>query len=76
MGLEEIDVFETIVGFDRRATSEDSSHGGRKQKYRSLSVLVMAEFPARLQELRRVGREGGEEYLLTAFMATVTILHE
>lgn len=76
MGLEEIDAFETIVGFDRRATSEDSSHGGRKQKYRSLSVLVMAEFPARLQELRRAGREGGEEYLLTAFMATVTILHE
>ncbi len=92
MGLGELDRPETIARFDRLGASsggggggggnndndraEKVGWGGEKRRYRDLSVLVMAEFPARLRELGRLGRGHGEEYLLTAFMTTVTILHE
>ncbi|KAK7750810.1 hypothetical protein SLS62_007209 [Diatrype stigma] len=78
MTLESLDSFDVIAGFDQdtlgREEEEEEERG--KYKYRALSVLVMSEFPARLCELRSRGEERGEEYLLTAFMATVTILHE
>ncbi|RWA10030.1 hypothetical protein EKO27_g5084 [Xylaria grammica] len=65
--LSEIDKYETIKKFD-----SISSHEGS----RNLTILVMAEYPARLAELRHQGKARSEEYLLTAFMATVTLLHE
>ncbi len=65
--LSEIDKYETIEEFD-----SISPHKGS----RNLTILVTAEYPARLAELRRQGKARGEEYLLTAFMATVTMLHE
>ncbi|KAI0529840.1 hypothetical protein GGR58DRAFT_509123 [Xylaria digitata] len=64
--LSEIDKYETIQKFD------NNSHKGS----RNLTILVMAEYSTRLAGLRRQGEAQGEEYLLTAFMATVTILHE
>lgn len=45
-------------------------------KGRLMTVLVMEEYTTRMCELARQGREGGEEYLLTAFMMAVTMLHE
>ncbi|KAI0171863.1 hypothetical protein GGR52DRAFT_573017 [Hypoxylon sp. FL1284] len=66
LALDELDRPETIAWWDRR-------QGGR---CRNLTLLVADEFPARLAELRSQGRECGEEYLLTAFMAAVTLLHE
>ncbi|KAL7627533.1 hypothetical protein AAE478_001726 [Parahypoxylon ruwenzoriense] len=61
----------------------DENRDGRREgrgrirgRCRDLTVLVAAEFPARLVELRKRGKEHEEEYLLTAFMAAVTILHE
>ncbi|KAI0398398.1 hypothetical protein F5Y17DRAFT_453970 [Xylariaceae sp. FL0594] len=48
----------------------------RHGRSRNLTILVMAEHPARMAELRRQGKSDSEEYLMTAFMATVTILHE
>ncbi|KAI5868517.1 hypothetical protein GGS23DRAFT_609197 [Durotheca rogersii] len=54
----------------------DDEPAGRASRYNDLTILVAAEFPARMAELRRCGKEHGEEYLLTAFMAAVTILHE
>jgi hypothetical protein len=36
----------------------------------------MKEYVSRLRELRMLGLFGGEEYLFTAFMAAVTLLHE
>ncbi|KAI0192477.1 hypothetical protein F4808DRAFT_376561 [Astrocystis sublimbata] len=65
--LDDIDQYENIKTFDEQSPDQD---------LRSLTILIMAEFPARLAELRRKGEAQGEEYLLTAFMATVTILHE
>ncbi|KAI0409042.1 hypothetical protein F4802DRAFT_616806 [Xylaria palmicola] len=65
--LSEVDKYETIQDFDRVSPHEGA---------RNLTILVMAEYPARLAELRRAGKAQSEEYLLTAFMATVTILHE
>ncbi|KAI0866347.1 hypothetical protein F4860DRAFT_523658 [Xylaria cubensis] len=67
MPLDEIDEYETIQKFDRI-----SPHRGS----RNLTILLTAEYPARLAELRRQGKARSEEYLLTAFMTTVTILHE
>ncbi|KAI0441531.1 hypothetical protein F4803DRAFT_413486 [Xylaria telfairii] len=67
LSLSEIDRYETIEEFDRVSLHEDS---------RNLTILIMAEYPARLAELRREGKARGEEYLLTAFMTTVTLLHE
>ncbi|KAK5634538.1 hypothetical protein RRF57_010252 [Xylaria bambusicola] len=65
--LSEIDKYETIEKFDSVCLHEGS---------RNLTILVTAEYPARLAELRRQGKAQSEEYLLTAFMVTVTILHE
>ncbi|KAI1420532.1 hypothetical protein F5Y12DRAFT_719486 [Xylaria sp. FL1777] len=65
--LGEIDKYETIKKFDGISPQNGS---------RNLTILVTAEYPTRLAELRRQGKARGEEYLLTAFMATVTILHE
>ncbi|KAI1175345.1 hypothetical protein F4777DRAFT_550349 [Nemania sp. FL0916] len=65
--LHEIDKYGTIKKFDSLSLHESS---------RNLTILVMAEKPARLAELRRQGKEQSEEYLITAFMTTVTILHE
>ncbi|RYP36434.1 hypothetical protein DL767_003397 [Monosporascus sp. MG133] len=66
MELDDLDTFETIARYDAR----------KEGRYRTMSILVMAEFPARLRDLREQGREEGEEYLLTAFMTAVTLLHE
>lgn len=65
--LSEIDQYETIKEFDGLSLHEGS---------RNLTILVTAEYPARLAELRRQGKARSEEYLITAFMTTVTILHE
>lgn len=65
--LDDLDKHETIEKFDSFSLHERS---------RNLTILVMAEYPARMMELRGQGKEQSEEYLLTAFMATVTILHE
>lgn len=67
LSLGDIDKYETIKRFDGV-----SPHGGS----RSLTVMIMAEYPARMAELRRQGKAQGEEYLITAFMTTVTLLHE
>ncbi|KAI0183204.1 hypothetical protein EV127DRAFT_353192 [Xylaria flabelliformis] len=67
MPLNEIDEYETIQKFDRI-----SPHRGS----RDLTILLTAEYPARLAELRHQGKAWSEEYLLTAFMTTVTLLHE
>ncbi|KAI0553448.1 hypothetical protein F4679DRAFT_471946 [Xylaria curta] len=65
--LDEIDEYETIQKFDRISLHKGS---------RNLTILITAEYPARLAELRRQGKARSEEYLLTAFMTTVTLLHE
>ncbi|KAI0022687.1 hypothetical protein F4780DRAFT_161970 [Xylariomycetidae sp. FL0641] len=65
--LIELDRYETIAKFDQAC-------GDRK--CRNMTILLMAEYPKRLAELRRQGKSQSEEYLLTAFMTTVTILHE
>ncbi|KAJ8128285.1 hypothetical protein O1611_g5350 [Lasiodiplodia mahajangana] len=65
--LSEVDKYETIEEFDNLSLHEGS---------RNLTILIMAEYPARLAELRREGKVQSEEYLITAFMLTVTILHE
>ncbi|KAI1153989.1 hypothetical protein F4825DRAFT_222716 [Nemania diffusa] len=67
LSLSEIDKYETIEEFDRLSLYPGS---------RNLTILVMAEYPARLRELRQQGQARSEEYLITAFMVTVTILHE
>ncbi|KAI1489358.1 hypothetical protein F5X96DRAFT_683973 [Biscogniauxia mediterranea] len=67
LALDELDRYETIRKFDRSC---------RDRRYRDLAVLVTAEYPRRLAELRRRGLAHGEEYLLTAFMTMITILHE
>ncbi|KAK3324696.1 hypothetical protein B0T19DRAFT_236614 [Cercophora scortea] len=56
------------------AADEDAKRQGATG--RLMTVLVMKEYVSRLCELRRTGRFGGEEYMLTAFMAAVTLLHE
>ncbi|KAI1409662.1 hypothetical protein F5Y13DRAFT_203315 [Hypoxylon sp. FL1857] len=65
--LDQLDKYETIEWWDR---------GCEDDRWRNMSILMTAEFPMRLAELRRQGKERSEEYLLTAFMTTVTILHE
>ncbi|KAI2469405.1 hypothetical protein F4781DRAFT_222037 [Annulohypoxylon bovei var. microspora] len=66
LALDGVDRYETIREWDKRC------EGG----WRNQTILVTAEFPKRLAELRRQGEEHGEEYLLTSFMAAVTLLHE
>ncbi|KAI0484663.1 hypothetical protein GGR56DRAFT_680300 [Xylariaceae sp. FL0804] len=65
--LEELDRYETIERSDRE---------GPRDSPRKMTILVAEEYPRRLGELRHQGGAGTEEYLLTAFMAAVTILHE
>lgn len=65
--LDQLDEYETIQWWDR---------GCEDDGWRNMSVLMTAEFPMRLAELRRHGKERSEEYILTAFMTAVTILHE
>ncbi|KAI1349650.1 hypothetical protein F5Y01DRAFT_327281 [Xylaria sp. FL0043] len=65
--ISSIDKYKTIEKFDNICPHKGS---------RNLTILITTEFPARLAELRRQGKARSEEYLLTAFMATVTILHE
>ncbi|KAI0888941.1 uncharacterized protein GGS22DRAFT_196718 [Annulohypoxylon maeteangense] len=66
LALDEIDRYETIQEWDKKC--EDG--------WRNQTILVAAEFPQRLAELRRQGKENNEEYLLTSFMAAITLLHE
>lgn len=54
----------------------DEAAREKGEKGRLMTVLVMEEYTTRMCELARQGREGGEEYLLTAFMMAVTMLHE
>lgn len=65
--LDQLDQYEAIEWWDK---------GCEDPRWRNLSILLTAEFPARMAELRRQGREHSEVYLLTAFMTAVTILHE
>ncbi|KAI0159738.1 hypothetical protein GGR57DRAFT_521004 [Xylariaceae sp. FL1272] len=65
--LHELDKYQTIIKSDKLCAHEGS---------RNLSIHLMAEFPSRMAELRCQRKEQSEEYLLTAFMAAVTILHE
>jgi hypothetical protein len=62
----ELDDPETVCVWDRWARN------GEDRRERALTLLLMTEYPARLRELPR----DGEEYLLTTFMAAVTMLHE
>ena len=64
-----LDFPEAIRVSDERART-------RGARSRLLTVLVMEGYASRLRALRRLGLVGGEEYLCTAFMAAVTMLHE
>ncbi|KAK3353612.1 hypothetical protein B0T25DRAFT_217826 [Lasiosphaeria hispida] len=59
----------TIRTADQKAQKEGA-------KGRPITVLVMIEYAKRLSELRQLDQVGDEEYLLTAFMCAVTVLHE
>ncbi|OTB08120.1 hypothetical protein M426DRAFT_201329 [Hypoxylon sp. CI-4A] len=65
--LDELDQYDNIRLWDG---------GCEDERRRNMTVLFTAESPRKLAELRRQGMEHSEEYLLTAFMAAVTILHE
>ncbi|KAI2782022.1 hypothetical protein F4815DRAFT_67819 [Daldinia loculata] len=65
--LDELDKYWTIRRWDEKCEN---------RRCRNLSILVTADFPKRLAQLRCEGKEQGEEYLLTAFMTAVTLLHE
>lgn len=67
--LDELDTYARIKAEDR--VCRDQGHSQRP-----LTILLTAEYPARLRELKEKGRGGSDKYILTAFMATVTILHE
>ncbi|KAK8059708.1 hypothetical protein PG996_009638, partial [Apiospora saccharicola] len=67
--LDELDSYATIEAEDRACREQGLSQ-------RHLTILLMAEYPARLRELREKGDGSSEEYMFTAFMAAVTILHE
>ncbi|KAK3319301.1 hypothetical protein B0H66DRAFT_640535 [Apodospora peruviana] len=67
--IEALDHPETI-----RTMDEVAYQGGATGCF--MSVLVMKEYVSRLSVLRRSGRFGGEEYMFTAFMVAVTVLHE
>jgi len=60
---------EAVMKADEEARKKGASS-------RFMTVLIMKEFISRLSELRTLGLFGGEEYLFTAFMAAVTMLHE
>ena len=63
---------------DRPSTirAGDEAARERGETGRLMTVLVMEEYTTRMCELARQGKVGGEEYLLTAFMMAVTVLHE
>jgi hypothetical protein len=63
--LDELDRFARIEEWDHRARVG-------QRKHRKLTLMVMAELPRRLMSLPR----DGEEYMLTAFMTAVTLVHE
>ena len=71
-----------MVALDATLDRPSTIHAGdeaarvRGEKGRLMTVLVMEEYTTRMCELARQGRESGEEYLLTAFMMAVTMLHE
>ena len=67
--LDELDSYATIEAEDRACREQGLSQ-------RHLTILLMAEYPVRLRELREKGDGSSEEYMFTAFMAAVTILHE
>ncbi|KAK0744148.1 hypothetical protein B0T18DRAFT_328670 [Schizothecium vesticola] len=73
---------EQMVALDATLDRPSMIHAGdeaareRGEKGRLMTVLVMEEYTTRMCELARQGRGGGEEYLLTAFMMAVTVLHE
>ncbi|KAK6852578.1 hypothetical protein PG995_011129 [Apiospora arundinis] len=67
--LDELDGHEIIKAEDQKCRKQ-----GLPQ--RRLTVLLMTEYPARMRELAENGHSGGVEYLLTAFMTAITILHE
>ncbi|XDG09532.1 hypothetical protein ABKA04_009147 [Annulohypoxylon sp. FPYF3050] len=64
--LDEIDKYETIQEWDKKS----------KDGWRNQTILLTAEFPRRLAELRLQGKEDSEEYLMTSFMAAINMLHE
>lgn len=57
-----------------RVSDERARAKGARSRF--LTVLVMEGYASRMRVLRRLGLVGGEEYLCTAFMAAVTMLHE
>ncbi|KAH8680856.1 hypothetical protein BX600DRAFT_520062 [Xylariales sp. PMI_506] len=65
MSLGKLDEYETVKRFD------DVCKKARR-KQRKMTLLLMTEYPQKLRDLPK----DSEEYLLTAFMAAVTILHE
>ncbi|KAK8079955.1 hypothetical protein PG997_007773 [Apiospora hydei] len=67
--LGKLDSYAAIEAGDRACREQGLSQ-------RHLTVLLMAEYPARLSDPRKKGLGESEEYLLTAFMASITILHE
>ena len=67
--LDELDSHATIEAEDRACREQGLSQ-------RHLTILLMTEYPARLRELNEKGDGCDEEYMITAFMAAVTILHE
>ncbi len=57
-----------------RAADKKSRRQGASS--RLMTVFIMKEYASRLCALRRLGKVGEEDYLCTAFMAAVTMLHE
>ncbi|KAI0132472.1 hypothetical protein BJ170DRAFT_249211 [Xylariales sp. AK1849] len=64
LSLRELDGYETIEKWDKVSREQGQT--------RKLTILLMAEYPRRMRELPK----DSEEYLLTSFMTSVTILHE
>ncbi|KAH6658998.1 hypothetical protein BKA67DRAFT_529186 [Truncatella angustata] len=62
--LDEIDEHRLIKEWDRRARMEGSKH-------RNLTLMLMTEYPERMSKLPK----DSEEYLLTAFMTAITMVH-
>jgi hypothetical protein len=63
LALGELDKYEMVQRCDQSC---------KDLGYRRLTLLLMTEYPERMKRLSN----GSEERLLTAFMATITILHE
>jgi len=66
-----------LDGSSAISCSNSVSHIARLQGGKdSYNVYISAELPERLATLRRSGGVGGEEYLWTAFMTCMALLHE